>query len=143
MKNEGKGDGAGEGEGKGEGEGRRQSSPPHSSTLRSARTSGNALVVYEMSRQVLPTAPSPTITHFTFCIIDIVRGDVADTRGLPTGHAGDSRRTLRLGAWFRRSLGGTSPALWRPGVHPNQSVPLTRLLPRPRSPHVLTCRGGW
>ena len=69
MKNEGKGDGAGEGEGKGEGEGRRQSSPPHSSTLRSARTSGNALVVYEMSRQVLPTAPSPTITHFTFCII--------------------------------------------------------------------------
>ena len=30
------------------------------------------MVVYEMSRQVLPTAPSPTITHFTFCIIDIV-----------------------------------------------------------------------
>ena len=45
-------------------------------------TSGNALVVYEMSRQVLPTAPSPTITHFTFCIIDIVQGE-ADTRGLP------------------------------------------------------------
>jgi hypothetical protein len=24
---------------------------------------GNAFVVYEISRQVLPTAPSPTITH--------------------------------------------------------------------------------
>ena len=55
----------------------------HKTTLRYAHsTSGNALVVYEMSRQVLPTAPSPTITHFTFCIIDIVQGE-ADTRGLP------------------------------------------------------------
>ena len=34
-------------------------------------TSGNAFVVYEISRQVLPTAPSPTMTHLTFCIIDM------------------------------------------------------------------------
>ena len=81
MEGEGKGDGAGEGEGRGEGKGRRERFPPHNyTTLHS--TSGNALVVYEMSRQVLPTAPSPTITHFTFCIIDIVQGE-ADTRGLP------------------------------------------------------------
>ena len=30
---------------------------------------GNLLVVYEMSRQVLPTAPSPTTTHFIVCIL--------------------------------------------------------------------------
>ena len=35
------------------------------------RTSGNAFVVYEISRHVFPTAPSPTITHLTFCIIDM------------------------------------------------------------------------
>jgi len=28
---------------------------------------GNALVVYEIKRQVLPTAPSPTTTHFIDC----------------------------------------------------------------------------
>ena len=27
-------------------------------------TVGKVLLVYEMSRQVLPTAPSPTVTHF-------------------------------------------------------------------------------
>ena len=32
---------------------------------------GNLLVVYEMSRQVLPTAPSPTTTHFMVCMIYI------------------------------------------------------------------------
>ena len=39
--------------------------------LRRSRTSGKAFVVYEMSRQVFPTAPSPTMTHLTFCIIDM------------------------------------------------------------------------
>ena len=29
---------------------------------------GNLLVVYEMRRQVFPTAPSPTTTHFIVCI---------------------------------------------------------------------------
>lgn len=30
---------------------------------------GNLLVVYEMRRQVLPTAPSPTTTHLMVCIV--------------------------------------------------------------------------
>ncbi len=30
---------------------------------------GNLFVVYEMSRQVLPTAPSPTTTHLMVCIV--------------------------------------------------------------------------
>ena len=30
---------------------------------------GNLFVVYEMRRQVLPTAPSPTTTHFIVCIL--------------------------------------------------------------------------
>ena len=34
---------------------------------------GNALVVYEMSKHVLPTAPSPTTTHLMFCIYKMVR----------------------------------------------------------------------
>jgi len=34
---------------------------------------GKALVVYEMSMQVLPTAPSPTTTHLMACIF-IIRG---------------------------------------------------------------------
>ena len=29
---------------------------------------GNLLVVYEIKRQVLPTAPSPTTTHLIVCI---------------------------------------------------------------------------
>lgn len=29
---------------------------------------GNLLVVYEISRQVFPTAPSPTTTHLMVCI---------------------------------------------------------------------------
>lgn len=29
---------------------------------------GNLLVVYEINRQVLPTAPSPTTTHLMVCI---------------------------------------------------------------------------
>lgn len=31
---------------------------------------GNLLVVYEMRRQVLPTAPSPTTTHLMVCIVE-------------------------------------------------------------------------
>jgi len=30
---------------------------------------GKAFVVYEIRRQVLPTAPSPTTTHFIACIV--------------------------------------------------------------------------
>jgi len=30
---------------------------------------GNLLVVYDMRRQVLPTAPSPTTTHLIVCIL--------------------------------------------------------------------------
>ena len=31
---------------------------------------GNLLVVYEIRRQVLPTAPSPTTTHLMVCIVE-------------------------------------------------------------------------
>ncbi len=31
-------------------------------------SSGNVFVVYEISKHVLPTAPSPTTTHLIFCI---------------------------------------------------------------------------
>ena len=45
------------------------------------RTSGKAFVVYEMRRQVFPTAPSPTITHLTFCIIDMAAAEAAHANG--------------------------------------------------------------
>ena len=31
---------------------------------------GNLLVVYEINKQVFPTAPSPTTTHLIVCIFD-------------------------------------------------------------------------
>ena len=33
---------------------------------------GNLLVVYDINRHVLPTAPSPTTTHFIVCILSVV-----------------------------------------------------------------------
>jgi hypothetical protein len=33
-------------------------------TQREALTVGKVLLVYEISKQVFPTAPSPTVTHF-------------------------------------------------------------------------------
>ena len=32
---------------------------------------GNLLVVYEIKRQVFPTAPSPTTTHFIVCMLKL------------------------------------------------------------------------
>jgi len=32
---------------------------------------GNLLVVYEMRRQVFPTAPSPTTTHLIVCMLHV------------------------------------------------------------------------
>lgn len=32
---------------------------------------GNLFVVYEIKRQVLPTAPSPTTTHLIVCIAEV------------------------------------------------------------------------
>ena len=32
---------------------------------------GNLLVVYEINKQVLPTAPSPTTTHLMVCILPL------------------------------------------------------------------------
>eukprot|EP00964_Phaeocystis_antarctica_P141558 scaffold106618_cov77-Phaeocystis_antarctica.AAC.4 len=76
---------------------------PNQDVKRERCTSGKALVVYEMRRQVLPTAPSPTITHFTFCIIDMVaRGEGHQKACQGANHAGELRSTLRLGAWLHR-----------------------------------------
>ena len=69
---------------------------------------GNLLVVYDMSRHVLPTAPSPTTTHLIVCMLEPY-GNCKSHRRNILNHSLNSyinRVDWKLtGMWFPQTVG--------------------------------------